>query len=71
VYDTPRTIDQVLTLLAQQPRAIAELTAGLPRARLDGSPSRGEWSLNDVLAHLRSCGDMWGKYIATITSDPT
>lgn len=69
VYDTPLTIDQLLTQLAEQPRAIAALTAGLPRARLHGSPRRGEWSLNDVLAHLRSCGDMWGKYIATIIAE--
>jgi DinB superfamily len=69
VYDTPLTIDQLLTQLADQPKAIAALTEGLPRARLHRSPSRGEWSLNDVLAHLRSCGDMWGKYIATIIDE--
>jgi hypothetical protein len=69
VYDTKLTIDQVLTQLAEQPKAIAALTAGLPRARLHRAPSRGEWSLNDELAHLRSCGDMWGKYIATIIAE--
>lgn len=69
VYDTPLTIDQVLTRLTEQPKEIAALTAGVPRARLHRSPSRGEWSLNDVLAHLRSCGDMWGKYIATIIDE--
>ena len=69
VYDTPLTIDQLLTQLADQPKAIAALTEGLPRARLHRSPSRGEWSLNDVLAHLRSCSDMWGKYIATIIDE--
>ncbi len=69
VYDRPLAIDQVLLQLTEQPKAIAELTAGLPRARLHQSPSRGEWSLNDVLAHLRSCADMWGKYIATIIAE--
>jgi hypothetical protein len=69
MYDTPLTVEQILTQLTEQPKAIAALTAGLPRARLHGSPSRGEWSLNDVLAHLRSCGDMWGKYIATIIAE--
>jgi hypothetical protein len=69
VYDTPLTIDQVLTRLTEQPKAIATLTAGLPRARLHRAPSRGEWSANDVLAHLRSCGDMWGRYIATIIAE--
>ena len=69
VYDTALTIDQVLTPLTEQPKAIAAITAGLPRGRLHGSPSRGEWSLNDVLAHLRSCADMWGKYIVTIIAE--
>jgi hypothetical protein len=69
VYDTPLTIDQVLTALTAQPKAIDALTAGLPRARSHRSPGRGEWSLNDVLAHLRSCSDMWGRYIATILAE--
>ncbi len=69
MYDRKLTTDQVLAALAEHPKAIAALTAGLPRARLHGSPSRGEWSLNDVLAHLRSCSDMWGKYIATIIAE--
>lgn len=69
VYDTPLTIDEVLTLLGEPPETIAALTAGLPRAGLHRSPSRGEWSINDVLAHLRSCADMWGKYMATIIDE--
>ncbi len=66
MYDRPLTIAQVLAQLEEQPEAIAALTAGLPPARLHHPPSRGEWSVNDVLAHLRSCADMWGKYIAMI-----
>ena len=69
MYDTPLTIDHVLTQLTEQPKAIAALTAGRPRARLHRSPSRGEWSVNDVLAHLRSCSDVWGKYMATIITE--
>jgi len=69
LYDRPLTIDQVLTQLKEQPEAIAELVAGLPRARLHRPPSHGEWAVNDVLAHLRSCSDMWGKYIATIIAE--
>jgi hypothetical protein len=38
MYDTPLTIDQILTQLAEQPMAITALTAGLPRARLQGGP---------------------------------
>src|SRR5687767_12929035 len=69
VYDTPLTIDQVLTQLTEQPKAIAALTAGLPRTRLHRAPSRDEWSINGVLAHLRSCSDMWGQYMATIIAE--
>src|SRR6266566_3306998 len=69
VYDTELTIDQVLTALAEQPKEIAALTAGLARTRLHDPPSRGAWSLNEVLAHLRSCSDVWGKYIATIIAE--
>lgn len=66
---TALTIERVLTDLAEQPTTIAALTAGVPRARLHRAPSRDEWSINDVLAHLRSCSDMWGKYIATILAE--
>ena len=69
MYDTPRTIAELLSQLNEQPKAIATITAGLSRARLHRSPRRGEWSLNDVLAHLRSCSDMWGKYMATIIAE--
>jgi DinB superfamily len=69
VYDTPLTIEQVLTQLKEQPEAIAAFAAGLPQARLHSPLSEGEWSVNDVLAHLRSCADMWGKYIATIIAE--
>lgn len=69
MYDTPLTIDEVLVRLAAQPKEIAALTTNLPRARLHRSRIRGEWSVNDVLAHLRSCGDMWGKYMATILAE--
>lgn len=69
MYDTPLTVEQILTRLDEQPKTIGTLTAGLPPSRLHRPRSDGEWSINDVLAHLRSCGDMWGKYIATILAE--
>lgn len=69
MYDTALGIDEVLAQLADQPTQIAALTAGLPHARLHRSPRRDEWSLNGVLAHLRSCSDMWGKYMAVIVTE--
>ena len=67
--ETPRSIDQILSQLTEQPKAIAKLTAGLARRRLHEHPSRDEWSLNDELAHLRACSDVWGKYIALILAE--
>ena len=69
MYDTPLTIEQNLTLLAATPARIADLTEGLPPAQLTTPPKPDEWSVRDVLAHLRACADMWGKCIAQILSE--
>lgn len=63
------TIDQVLTLLAEAPSRIAALTAGLKPAQLNNAPKPGEWSVNEVLAHLRSCADVRGDIIPTILAE--
>ena len=69
MYDTPRTIEQILTMLAEAPSRLAGLTEGLPPVQLLAPPEPGEWSARDVLAHLRACSDMWGKYIAVILNE--
>ncbi|MGA7732456.1 MAG: DinB family protein [Chloroflexia bacterium] len=69
MYDTPLTIDQLLTRLAATPPRIAALTAGLSPAQLRAIPGVGGWSANDVLSHLRSCSDVWGDYIARILAE--
>jgi hypothetical protein len=60
------TAAQILTELAAGPSRLAEHTAGLTKAQLHAAPGPGEWSANEVLAHLRSCADVWGDCIATI-----
>lgn len=60
--------DQVLHLLAEGPRRIAAATDGLLPAQLRAAPAQGEWSANEVLAHLRSCADVWGGCIAEMAS---
>lgn len=62
-------IEQTLTLLAVTPPRIAEATAGLTPAQLRSAPATEEWSINDVLAHLRACADVWGGCIATILAE--
>ena len=69
MYDTPRAIEQILTLLAAAPARLADLTEGLPPAQLLAPAEPGEWSARDVLAHMRACADMWGKCIAEILNE--
>ena len=69
MYDAPISIGKILTRLAAQSKAIAVATEGVPSERLRRRPSPGEWSANEVLAHLRACGDMWGGYIVRILDE--
>lgn len=66
----PAEIESVLKLLAQTPRRIASASKGLENARLRFKLDEDAWSANDILAHLRSCADVWGKSIrAMIAQD--
>ena len=60
------TPEQVLAVLAEPPRRLAALTREAAPERLDRRPAPEEWSAAEVLAHLRSCGDVWGGSIARI-----
>lgn len=63
---TELPLEQTLALLAGAPERIAEMAAGLDPAQLRARPNEDEWSANDVLAHLRSCSDVWGDCIRTM-----
>lgn len=67
------TVEQILSILEQTPHRLRELTAGVRQSQLHIAPEPGEWSLVEVLAHLRSCADVWGNVIETIidTDHPT
>ena len=65
----PLTIERALSLLAETPKRIAAVTAGLAPAQLRTAPGPDEWSANDVLAHLRACADVWGNPILTIIAE--
>ena len=69
VAERDLTIEQLLTMLAGAPPRLAELTAGLTPAELTIRPAPDAWSVNDVLAHLRSCDDMWGGSISTMLGE--
>ncbi len=63
------TIEQVLTLLAGTAARIATLTEGVTPAQFRTAPGPGEWSANEVLAHLRACADVWGGCIAAMIAE--
>jgi hypothetical protein len=63
------TSEQILIMLAEAPPRIAAVTAELTASQLRASLSHGEWSANDVLAHLRSCADVWGHCIKVILAE--
>ena len=69
MLDKSLTIEQVLTLLAQTPLRLAAVTVGLAPTQLRTDPGPDEWSAIDVLAHLRSCADVWGGCIATMLAE--
>jgi DinB superfamily len=59
----------VLEMLAEHPRRLASLTARLTPAQLRATPSPGEWSATEVLAHIRSCADVWGACISRMLAE--
>ncbi len=65
------TSAQVLTMLPETPPRIAALTAGLVPDQLHATPTEGEWSAHEVLAHLRACADVWGHCIVTMLTHDT
>ncbi len=69
MYDTPRPIAELLALLAAAPARMAQSTAALSAAQLRAAPAPGQWSANDILAHLRACADVWGGGIARILAE--
>ena len=52
--------------LETTPRRIASATKGLTDKDLIWKPSADSWSVNEVIAHLRACADVWGESIAKI-----
>jgi hypothetical protein len=56
-------IEEYLKLLEATPRRIKALTHGIDEIRLHFKSNKKEWSANDILAHLRSCADVWGDSI--------
>lgn len=69
MYPNSLQVEQILTMLEEAPPRLASLTADLTPVQLITAHSLGEWSARDVLAHMRSCSDMWGSAIRTILAE--
>lgn len=61
--------DELLELLRTHPTRLAEVADGVTAKQLRRSRTPDEWSPVEILAHLRSCGDMWGGAIETILAE--
>jgi uncharacterized damage-inducible protein DinB len=56
-------ITQVVTHLAETPRLLAAITNNHYQARLYHKSGGDTWSVQEILAHLRVCAEVWGKSI--------
>jgi hypothetical protein len=63
------TTKQILTTLADAPLRLTTFAAKLTPTQLQTAHAQGEWSANAVLAHLRSCADVWGSCIVKILAE--
>jgi hypothetical protein len=57
------TVDIVKTLgmLEETPRHIQSIVSNVVITMLSIKPDGDTWSINEILAHLRACSDVWGK----------
>jgi len=60
------SIEEILSLLSAASPRVAEATVGVSPDLLRTRPGPDEWSAVDILAHMRSCSDMWGGAIEKI-----
>lgn len=59
----------VVSLLHSTPRRIEAVTLGLGEKDLTWRPSPDSWSINEVIAHLRACADVWGDSISNVLKE--
>jgi hypothetical protein len=53
-------IAKILLSLKDVPDRIEAATSKVSLFRLHAQPEKRSWSVNDILAHLRACSDVWG-----------
>jgi len=53
-------IPEILQALADAPKRIEKAALRVDKKRLHARSAKEPWSPNDILAHIRSCADVWG-----------
>lgn len=66
---TPKEIELHLTQLADTPLNLQGMVVGFSDADLHWSPSSKDWSVVEVLAHIRACADVWAFSIYAILTE--
>lgn len=56
---TATEIEKYLGVVSETPARIAEIVKGIDEASLQFKDGDRAWSASDILAHLRSCADLW------------
>jgi uncharacterized damage-inducible protein DinB len=64
-YETKET----LAMLSETLEYMKALVSGIDPSALHTKPDADTWSMNDILAHLRACSDVWGKSIARMLNE--
>jgi uncharacterized damage-inducible protein DinB len=59
VKATAAEIEKYLSIISETPKHIAQAVENMDEARLQFNVDSKAWSIHDILAHLRSCADLW------------
>ena len=62
--DISLTGPESLALLRENASRLADLTDGVKHSQLHTAPEVGEWSPNEILAHMRACCDVYASKLA-------
>lgn len=60
---TQTEIKEILKILSETPKRFAVASKHRAKAQHQNQPDQSGWSVNEILWHLRSCVDVWGKDI--------
>src|ERR1044071_3307874 len=66
---TSAEIENYLKLLEETSNRLKKVTKAFDEARLQRRTENQPWSVNDILAHLRSCADVWGDSIERMLAE--